>query len=282
MYATGSHCYIEPMDGPGSSGSWQQGSDADVEARLTEVLAEVSANQDPCARLGCDTPEEARAAFLAVSKSFHPNRFARRPEEIRRLASEVFLLLKESYEEVQSRAQEEKLTSLRDAARAKANAPRTVASRATGSDSPEREDLRERRRDQLRKKLQGTTPQPSAVKKRPTAQIRAATPSEVEPSGEEERFERARSLLQEGDLNAASTAFRELAIARTQEKRFRLYMHYTQGRIHQREGRHDEARSEYKRALGLDASFAPALQSMSSLPDDSRRRAGLFSKLFRK
>lgn len=267
------------MTGPESPSAWQRGSDAEVSAHLEKVLAAVLAKDDPCGRLGCAGPDDARSAFLRVSKEFHPNRFARRSESVRRLASEVFLVLKEAYEEVSTGLLDRKLAAAKDSSR---KVPRARTSAGVQAEAPAREDQKERRREQLRQKLQPGTGPETALKKRPTAQIRAATVSENEIPGEEERFEQALQLLKEGKLEDASATFRQLAVARTQEKRFRMYMHYAQGRLHQREGRHDEARAEYKRALGLDASFAPALQSMSSLPDDARRKSGLFSKLFRK
>jgi hypothetical protein len=41
-----------------------------------------------------------RARFLALAKIYHPNRFARRPRDVVRLANEIFLLLRNAYQEV--------------------------------------------------------------------------------------------------------------------------------------------------------------------------------------
>jgi tetratricopeptide (TPR) repeat protein len=269
------------MDTAGSAlaTDWHSASDAEVSARLQQLLEQARDTDDLCERLGCQDTTGARAAFLAATKTYHPNRFARRPEEVRRLASEYFLLLKETYDELKVYEQDQKLTSLREAARRKPSVrPRT----SSDGDSPERDGLRKRRQEELRKRLQARAPT-TEPKRRTTAQIRAAQPAAEDSRGDhEQRFDEAVRLLQGGELERASEIFRELATARTQEKRFRLYMHYSQGRIQQRDGNHDEARAEYKRALGLDASFAPALQSMSSLPETGRRKAGLFSKLFGK
>jgi tetratricopeptide (TPR) repeat protein len=263
--------------GAGHDRSWQQADDETVETRLRELLAQAQSLEDPREVLGAEEGATVRSAFLEATRAYHPNRFARRPEEIRRLATEYFLLLKQAHDKIQSEERDAKLSSLRDSARRK---PVPRARPQAEGDSAARDSLRKKRQEEVRKRLQrAQTAEPT---RRPTAQIRAAQPPPDDASADEERFEEAQRLLQCGELEEASAIFRDLAVARTQDKRFRLYMHYSQGRIHQRDGNHDEARSEYKRALGLDASFEHALQSMASLPDGARRKGGIFSKIFGK
>ena len=97
------------------------------------------------------------------------------------------------------------------------------------------------------------------------------------------RFASGRELLQQRDFEAAAAAFKTLAVGRPADKRYRMHMHYAQGRARQSEGQIEEARAEYKRALGLDANFSAAHEAMSSLPDENKKKkSGIISKLFGK
>lgn len=77
--------------------------------------------QGPQVALGVDeggaTPEGVRAAFLALTKKFHPAKFARRSPELQRNANEVFLGIKAAHE-----------TLLRSLGAAGRNAPRMQSS----------------------------------------------------------------------------------------------------------------------------------------------------------
>ena len=59
-------------------------------------------SQGPSVALGMEdsgaTPESVRAAFLTLTKQFHPARFGRMSTEIQRLSNEVFLGIKAAHE----------------------------------------------------------------------------------------------------------------------------------------------------------------------------------------
>lgn len=115
---------------PDPDGGWQLGDDAAVKARLAGELARLSGARDPRSVLGVARTADRtalRAAFLAATKAFHPNRFARRGPEIQRIANEVFLQFKHAYEQVQQPAA---------ATAGKASAPRRAASAAAGPPAP--------------------------------------------------------------------------------------------------------------------------------------------------
>lgn len=258
---------------------WLVADDETVIARLRAELERVR-DADPAAVLGVTDPAEARAAFLEATKTFHPSRFARRDGDVRRLANEVFLVIKDAYDRLSAQV----VGGADDAAVEPAPERPRPKREPTAAEDATRRQARERRRDALRQRLvtEGVAPAPPP---RQTARIAAvADPTEPRIDGDPEaRFQLGLAQLQGGKLGEAAATFKALAVAVPSEKRYRLYMHYAWGRQAEAGGSDDEARAEYKRALGLDASFAPALEAMSSLRSAGKKKeGGLFSKWFRK
>ena len=75
----------------------------DDEARARAALAEMQArvSAGPRITLGVGdsaSPEEVRAAFLALTKRFHPARFGRMAPDVQRLSNEVFLAIKSAHD----------------------------------------------------------------------------------------------------------------------------------------------------------------------------------------
>src|SRR5215475_15690392 len=90
---------------------WQPaaGYDSDVagldEARARSALADMQERlaRGPIAALGLtvsSTPEDARTAFLQLTKHYHPVRFGRMATDIQKLANEVFLALRAAHDSV--------------------------------------------------------------------------------------------------------------------------------------------------------------------------------------
>lgn len=78
---------------------------ADEELRARAVLAEMQMRiaRGPHAALSIPqtaTAEQVRAAFLQLTKQFHPARFGRMSGEIHRLANEVFLGIKDAHDQL--------------------------------------------------------------------------------------------------------------------------------------------------------------------------------------
>jgi tetratricopeptide (TPR) repeat protein len=264
--------------------SWLSADDDTVRQKLQAALRHAQSAGTPSEILGSPQPTQYRAAFLQITKTYHPNRFARRPEDIRRLANEVYILLKEAYESVKEASIEleraEADRRLLEAKAAAAKAPRKRSpSTGAGKALPDpavlatRRAMMNRRQAELKQGLgnPGTGPASGGTGKR-TAQVRAAADPKTAQSDsarraeEEQRFQRALNQMRITDFVTAATTFKELAVGRPSEKRFRMHMHYAQGRVQQAMGQHEEARAEYKRALGLDADFAEAHQAMETLP----------------
>lgn len=75
--------------------------DARARATLTEMQLRIS--QGPHAALGvaeAATAEQVRAAFLALTKQFHPARFGRLATDVQRLSNEVFLGIKAAHDQM--------------------------------------------------------------------------------------------------------------------------------------------------------------------------------------
>lgn len=82
--------------------SWLRASDDVVRKRLQQEMARLD-GADPFAVLGLPKTAndgDIRVAFLEATKTFHPNRFARRTETIRDLANEVFLVINKAYSQL--------------------------------------------------------------------------------------------------------------------------------------------------------------------------------------
>jgi len=132
------------------------------------------------------------------------------------------------------------------------------------------------------------TPEPAAQP--PTTSTTPAADTQEDPieriqAREEARVEEYReaiALIRHGKLQEASESFRKLAIEVPSDRKYRVYMHYTWGRIHHSRGTYEDARVEYNRAIKLEPSFTPAHESIEALPPDPNKKDGVFKKLFRK
>ncbi len=282
--------------GESTKHSWLQADDDTVRQKLGAALRHAQSGGSPVEILGSPPAGQYRKAFLNITKTYHPNRFARRPDDIRKMANDVYILLKEAFEKAESGAKvlereeaQRKEKKAKDVAKAKSEM-KTARDPNAGSSQANldpavlamRRAMRARRQSEVKMGLGGKT---SGTGQR-TAQVRAATdPKHVESDAskradEEERFVRAVNQLRITDFISAASTFKELAIGRPSEKRFRMHMHYAQGKLRQSKGDIEEARAEYKRALGLDANFAEAHQAMESLPGGNKDKAKKLLKKF--
>jgi hypothetical protein len=73
----------------------------EVRARATLEEMQLRISQGPYAALGLTeaaSPDDVRAAFLGLTKQFHPARFARMSPELHRLSNEVFIGIKTAHD----------------------------------------------------------------------------------------------------------------------------------------------------------------------------------------
>ena len=222
---------------------WADASDDEVAAHLEKELERANAAGSAFEVLEIDDVSECRSAFLRATKQFHPNRFARRPQHIRKLANNVYIVIKEAYDKARLINADSELkrasTSSENKALSTPTPPAAETSASRGEDSEARKDLAARRRERARTNLKNSSSQLPAISREPAkgAQIRTATQPQIEaPTDvevEEARFQAALEKLDSGNFSDASVAFKKLAVGRPSEKRFRMHMHYCQGKYHQ-------------------------------------------------
>jgi len=239
-----------------------------------------------------------RAAFLSATKAFHPSRFARRPDDARELANEVFLLIKAAYKELSTetgRAKELKKVAPANAAKeAKPTKPGAAKKRAATpvvKMSPSSAPAKPTDRAMAR----GSSSAPSEI-----PQKRAGTSSRER----EERFAAAVAMVSQGDYDRAVDEFQKLAEENPNLTKFRVYLHYARGNQLSDGRRHADARKEFESALELHPNFFLASKALEALPGQGggtsvssksakgtttkntekkpEEKRGLFSRLFRK
>jgi hypothetical protein len=352
----------------------------DARALLEQMKGRL--DRGPFAALGIAdgaTPQAARTAFLELTKTYHPAKFAREAPEVVRQANEVFLSLRAAYDSIaQPRKQSQAIPAMTTAAsratpargvpvmqpRSTAPLPRepaTVRRPGSGEDAPtvqrrdrepptiqsrepatiqSREPATERRAPPAvvtfttptastttrtagsnRAPAAAKSPAPGSTARLPGAhsQPKPATGSAAEPAkpptGPSPQPRPATGALprsatgalpqlspgvvagsEEGDLEVAMHHLRRkqwtearkllhaLAARVPTERSYRALLSYARGRENQDLGRHDDARTEFLRALQLDPELTAAKNALNQVADDPPERpsGGLFSRLFRK
>jgi hypothetical protein len=284
--------------GPGAS-------EAATRAALEEELRRLTSG-DPftALRVGYDADDRAvRQAFLGATKRLHPNRFARHEPPVRALANEVFLKIRDAYEQIETGEGRAKLLGklgraptapvVGDGSRsvpvAFPNVPRVTMTPPGGT------KLGDIRPPTPEPRAPTPEPRPPTPQPRPVRHTPAAAPAVSVDDVRKQVLERDRQIeeefaaavkkLDQGFVEVARREFHRLAVADPGDKKFRAWMHLAKGREHQGAGRLDEARSEYRRALDLDAGFSQARGALAALddgPGGDKPSGGLFSRLFRK
>jgi tetratricopeptide (TPR) repeat protein len=302
------------MAGKGTP-DWIRGSDQEVRDRLQETKQRFSAAA-PYEVLGiaADADEKViRAAFLSCTKIFHPARFARRPEDVRELSNEVFLLMKEAHDDITSapaKANAEQapmrpkakgtgqrssavLVSPKSTTPSSGTAPprATTASDANRTPRPSgkgtmpgRVSAATRRRLMAQKRAETNNPELAAARRKsPPSNLKDVVKAVKDRSGpdEAERFAEAKKLLAGKDFKGAADAFRRLAAGNPDERQYRAYLHYTWASEARIAGDLEKARAEYNRALQKYPDFTRAKQDLERVtPQPKKRKSGLFNKLF--
>ena len=267
------------------------GYDSDVagldEARARSTLADMQERlaRGPIVALGLtssSTPEQARAAFLQLTKHYHPVRFGRMAVDVQKLANEVFLSLRAAHDSV--------IKSLRRPTGPIPPAPATPAAPASGPASGRGQALpfrvvRPPSHDTGERPLvpvasPGASPGvppapvsgPRAAVTRPAAPAApgARAPTAVRPTGSAPpataRDEAAvLDLLQRQQWDQARTALHQLSARDPSSKRVRALEAYARGREAQLDRRLDDARVELQDALELDPDLQVAKTALTEL-----------------
>lgn len=271
--------------------------EAEIEARAQLAAMAPRLGEAPHALLGVGEhapPEALRAAFLRLTKQYHPTRYARFAPDVVRLANEVFLTIKRAYDQLRSPKPVAAGTQPLPRATSPSPAPQPPPVRAATS-TPAPTPI-------ARAVTAPTTALPRAVTApiaappRPPASGRSPvlTPEPPRPRASsappatkpltpvEQALEPAMELLRRKLWAEARQALLKLAVADPHEKRYRAYMHYARGRESQEAGKLDEARAEWQRATGIDPDLMVAKRALEDLPTDPPPSGGLIGRLFGK
>jgi hypothetical protein len=252
------------------------------EARARSTLADMQERlaRGPIAALGLtasSTPEDARAAFLQLTKHYHPVRFGRMATDIQKLANEVFLALRAAHDSVAKvlRRPTGPIAPPPAVAAASLATPPPAAANGRGQALPPRaarppaHDTGER---------PGVPPVPASGPRpavaRPPAQPvptpAARTPGAGRPAGSAPLVT-ARDeavvldLLQRQQWDLARTALHQLSARDPSSKRIRALEAYARGREAQLDRRLDDARVELQDALELDPDLQAAKTALTEL-----------------
>ncbi len=262
-----------------SAKAWTRGSDGEVYAQLEHALTKAE-KQNGFEILGLESgasQKRLRVAFLNATKTFHPNRFARRDPKIRELANRLFVCIKKGYE--QALEESEGKSAKPDAQEGATPSAQTPPSRTKSSQTP---------------KSTGTkSVKPKGVVARAKQAMRKAATRHPSPSSmisemsgrhsdREKQFEIAVSKVMRGNYSEAREEFHQLAASCPSEKKYRVYMHYARGREYAAIKDIDRAKAEYQRAIGLDTEFRLAHSALKEIGSEAAGQRGLFGKLFGK
>jgi tetratricopeptide (TPR) repeat protein len=237
--------------------------------------------RDPVSALGVSlnaTTNDLRAAFLELTKRFHPVRFGRMAVDIQKMSNEVFLALRAAHDALAkaARRQSAPIPTVRSVVPPSSPIPVVAAVQGgrTQQPSPPRALPRAAPNDTgERAPVPPTVPPASGPKPaprpagpapvtRPISTIRpVATNQLVTPRDESAVVD----LLTRQQWDQARTALHQLAARDPSSRRIRALACYARGREAQLEGRVDDARVELHDALDLDPELSLAKTALTEL-----------------
>lgn len=217
-----------------------------------------------------DLPQEAedaeiRTAFGKLSKKYHPDRFARYESfEIRELANEVFMLLRDAYRSVADEPSRQKLLK-----KLQPTAPKRPAQPAARNLplSPADDDA-------------PTNHRPKPVNPRPVPTPAAPAPAEA---SDKNRLALGLSLLEDGQHRKALKILRVEARKELPSAEARAAVEVAEGKVALEAGDRMEAAQRFETALDIDPSNERAAQEIAEMRRlATSQRRGLLTKLMKK
>lgn len=273
------------------------------EASARELLLEMQARlgRDPYEALGLGggvAPGEVRNAFLTLTKTFHPAKFARMSNDIQRLANEVFLSLRAAHDTlsrtpvaaptrksgplptVQSRGTAQQPVLQRaptgELRTVPTPQPRPGSPSPAVAPTPSSQNVTQPMRPfaNARPAPAGQA-RPTTTTNKPAVATPAAPPARPSPmpvvapagngGGVDRELAPILELLKLGQLAAARVALETLTARSPSVVRYQALLHYARGREAQLAKRVDEARVELQDALQLDPDLALAKSALAEL-----------------
>lgn len=238
------------------------------EARARSALADMQERltRGPIAALGLtasSTPEEARSAFLQLTKVFHPVRFGRMASDIQKQANEVFLALRAAHDTVAKTLRRPGATahstSPPPAAAGNGRTTQTLPSRAARpADATERPVAPATAPGTGPRPVVGRSAATPAAPPRPTGPRSVGSAAPATEAG-------VLDLLQRQQWDQARSALHQLLARDPNSKRIRALECYARGREAQLDRRLDDARVELQDALELDPDLQVAKTALTEL-----------------
>jgi tetratricopeptide (TPR) repeat protein len=269
------------------------------EVRARSALADMQDRlaRGPIAALGItasSSPEDARAAFLQLTKRYHPIRFGRMATDIQKLANEVFLALRAAHDSVARTLRRPPahvatqplpiigpvtvvatpLPAMPSNANAVANANTAVNGRAGQGlpprpvRPPEPSPPHGMPTASVARPAALRVAAPAAASRGPTTARLPGSPSAAAPAAlpATARDEAAvLDLLQRQQWDQARSALHQLSARDPSSRRIRALVCYARGREAQLDRRLDDARVELQDALELDPDLQPAKTALTEL-----------------
>jgi len=223
------------------------------EARARSVLADMQERlaRGPNVALGItasSTAEDARAAFLQLTKQYHPVRFGRMATDIQKQANEVFLALRAAHD---------------SAAKALRRAAGTSPSQPLPAVPPPSAPGASRPGQALPSRPPSAANRAGAMSpaSRPPGVIRPVGSAPVTAQDEAVVLD----LLQRAQWDQARSALHQLSARDPASRRIRALVCYARGREAQLDRRLDDARVELQDALDLDPDLQVAKTALTEL-----------------
>jgi hypothetical protein len=235
--------------------------DARARATLVEMQSRISLG--PHRALGVDegaTREQIRAAFLALTKTFHPARFGRMAVDVQKLSNEVFLGIKGAHETM--------LKAMGLSSRAPTNSAPPGRFARSASPPPDRATTG---------KMPPLTPTPRSATPsfgvtivapgRVTANIPTTRlgPASTVVSDDDPDFKKALQLIASRQWAEAGQLFMKLRGRDNSSKRFRALHCYTRAREAEAAGQRAAAVQELERALQFEPDLPEAKSALAEL-----------------
>jgi len=254
----------------------------ETSARSVLTVMQDRLARDPVAALGVSsnaTAQDLRAAFLELTKRFHPVRFGRMALDIQKTSNEVFLALRAAHDALAkaSRRRSGPIPTVRASVPPSSPIPiasggrtqqpspprpfpRVPAPAENGDRSPAPPGVAPSGSPSSQK----IAPRPgtAAPTTRPIGTVRPVAPSQlITPRDEAVVVD----LLMRQQWDQARTALHQLAAREPSSKRIRALASYARGREAQLGGRLDDARVELHEALDLDPELSLAKTALTEL-----------------
>ena len=245
------------------------------EARARSTLADMQdrLTRGPMVALGitpASTAEDVRAAFLQLTKVYHPVRFGRMAADIQKQANEVFLALRAAHDAVAKTLRRPSPVPGAIAAMPAGNGRTAQSLPGRPAERPVAAPLA----------AAGTGPRPAVG--RPGAPAAPTPASPAPPSGPARAPGTARpagsgapvtardeaaviDLIQRQQWDQARSALHQLSARDPSSKKIRALMCYARGREAQLSGLVDDARVELQDALDLDPELQLAKTALTEL-----------------